>query len=111
MLTKILKAVYYCCVLFHPSPLQCTLVVAIVGTLGVKVYLWRLYTNFGVLFPFPVYVGCATVGAAAWWFMVYEEGPKLNYYQLVSYNAPSLFARSFTLKMIFKSHTVKCSVK
>ncbi|KAL3856793.1 hypothetical protein ACJMK2_011510 [Sinanodonta woodiana] len=29
-----------------------------------------------------VYVGCATVGAAAWWFMVYEEGPKLNYYQL-----------------------------
>ena len=30
-----------------------------------------------------VYVGGATVGAAAWWFMVYEEGPKLNYYQLV----------------------------
>ncbi|KAK3606471.1 hypothetical protein CHS0354_041418 [Potamilus streckersoni] len=29
-----------------------------------------------------IYVGCATVGAAAWWFMVYEEGPKLNYYQL-----------------------------
>ncbi|XP_064612883.1 calcium-transporting ATPase sarcoplasmic/endoplasmic reticulum type-like [Liolophura sinensis] len=29
-----------------------------------------------------VYVGCATVGAAAWWFMVYEHGPKLNYYQL-----------------------------
>lgn len=29
-----------------------------------------------------MYVGCATVGAAAWWFMIYEEGPKLNYYQL-----------------------------
>jgi Ca2+ transporting ATPase len=29
------------------------------------------------------YVGCATVGAAAWWFMVYEKGPQLNYYQLV----------------------------
>ncbi|XP_069134746.1 calcium-transporting ATPase sarcoplasmic/endoplasmic reticulum type-like isoform X1 [Argopecten irradians] len=28
------------------------------------------------------YVGCATVGAAAWWFMVYDKGPKLNYYQL-----------------------------
>uniref|UniRef100_A0A0L8FX15 Calcium-transporting ATPase n=1 Tax=Octopus bimaculoides TaxID=37653 RepID=A0A0L8FX15_OCTBM len=28
------------------------------------------------------YVGCATVGAAAWWFMIYEEGPQLNYYQL-----------------------------
>ena len=34
-------------------------------------------------FPISVYVGGATVGAAAWWFMVYEEGPKLNYYQLV----------------------------
>lgn len=30
-----------------------------------------------------VYVGCATVGAAAWWFMVYDQGPQLNYYQLV----------------------------
>ncbi|CAE1326731.1 ATP2A [Acanthosepion pharaonis] len=28
------------------------------------------------------YVGVATVGAAAWWFMLYEEGPQLNYYQL-----------------------------
>nr|ABS19815.1 sarco/endoplasmic reticulum calcium ATPase isoform A [Pinctada fucata] len=29
-----------------------------------------------------IYVGCATVGAAAWWFMIYDHGPKLNYYQL-----------------------------
>jgi Ca2+ transporting ATPase len=29
-----------------------------------------------------VYVGAATVGAAAWWFMVSSHGPKLNYYQL-----------------------------
>jgi len=28
------------------------------------------------------YVGCATVGAAAWWFVMYEDGPQLNYYQL-----------------------------
>jgi len=28
------------------------------------------------------YVGCATVGAAAWWFMIYDKGPQLNYYQL-----------------------------
>jgi len=37
------------------------------------------------------YVGCATVGAAAWWFMLYEKGPQLNYYQLVttrSFNSP-----------------------
>lgn len=32
------------------------------------------------------YVGCATVGAAAWWFVVYDKGPQLNYYQLVSMN-------------------------
>lgn len=31
-----------------------------------------------------VYVGVATVGASAWWFMVYENGPKVSYYQLVS---------------------------
>uniref|UniRef100_A0A8C4RB74 Calcium-transporting ATPase n=1 Tax=Eptatretus burgeri TaxID=7764 RepID=A0A8C4RB74_EPTBU len=28
------------------------------------------------------YVGCATVSAAAWWFMYADDGPKLNYYQL-----------------------------
>jgi len=28
------------------------------------------------------YVGAGTVGAAAWWFMVYSEGPHLSYYQL-----------------------------
>lgn len=33
-----------------------------------------------------LYVGAATVGAAAWWFMVYEEGPKLNYYQLTHHS-------------------------
>merc|ERR1719415_92269 len=29
-----------------------------------------------------VYVGAATVGAAAWWYTTYEKGPQLNYYQL-----------------------------
>ncbi|CAH8292615.1 unnamed protein product [Schistosoma turkestanicum] len=42
-----------------------------------------------------IYVGCATVGAAAWWFMIYEEGPKVNYYQLTHHLQcqlePSLF--------------------
>uniref|UniRef100_A0A4D5R9Q6 Calcium-transporting ATPase n=1 Tax=Scolopendra viridis TaxID=118503 RepID=A0A4D5R9Q6_SCOVI len=28
------------------------------------------------------YVGAGTVGAAAWWFMFYEYGPRLTYYQL-----------------------------
>lgn len=29
------------------------------------------------------YVGAATVGAAAWWFMYCEDGPQISYYQLV----------------------------
>ena len=37
-----------------------------------------------------VYVGCATVGAAVWWFMVYDQGPQLSYYQLVSHPAVRL---------------------
>ena len=28
------------------------------------------------------YVGFATVGAAAWWFMRHDDGPQLSYYQL-----------------------------
>lgn len=28
------------------------------------------------------YVGIATVGASMWWFLLYEEGPQINYYQL-----------------------------
>lgn len=28
------------------------------------------------------YVGAATVGAAAWWYMVAPDGPHLTYYQL-----------------------------
>ena len=31
-----------------------------------------------------IYVGAATVAASAWWFMFYENGPKVTYYQLVS---------------------------
>jgi len=29
-----------------------------------------------------IYVGMATVGSAAWWFMSYPGGPRLTYYQL-----------------------------
>ncbi len=28
------------------------------------------------------YVGCATVGAAAWWFMYCETGPQMSYWHL-----------------------------
>lgn len=30
------------------------------------------------------YVGAATVGSAAWWFMYSPNGPQMNYYQVVS---------------------------
>uniref|UniRef100_A0A671UMG2 Calcium-transporting ATPase n=1 Tax=Sparus aurata TaxID=8175 RepID=A0A671UMG2_SPAAU len=30
------------------------------------------------------YVGAATVGAAAWWFVAAEDGPRITFYQLVS---------------------------
>lgn len=29
-----------------------------------------------------IYVGAATVSASAWWFMYYEGGPQMSYYQL-----------------------------
>ncbi|XP_067915936.1 sarcoplasmic/endoplasmic reticulum calcium ATPase 2-like [Heterodontus francisci] len=32
-----------------------------------------------------VYVGAATVGAAAWWFMAAQDGPQVNFYQLSHY--------------------------
>ena len=41
---------------------------------------------YGVAEPLcPIgYVGAATVGAAAWWFLYAEDGPNLTYHQLVS---------------------------
>lgn len=30
-----------------------------------------------------IYVGAATVGSAAWWFLYSPHGPQMNYYQLV----------------------------
>ncbi len=31
-----------------------------------------------------IYVGCATVFGYAWWFMFYEGGPQITFWQLVS---------------------------
>lgn len=35
-------------------------------------------------YDLTVYVGAATVGASCWWFMEASNGPKLNYWHLVS---------------------------
>lgn len=32
-----------------------------------------------------IYVGAATVGASAWWFIRNPEGPQVSYWQLVSF--------------------------
>ena len=33
-----------------------------------------------------MYVGIATVSGAAWWFMYFEDGPQVTYYQMVHCN-------------------------
>ncbi|XP_046839539.1 sarcoplasmic/endoplasmic reticulum calcium ATPase 1-like [Xenia sp. Carnegie-2017] len=42
-----------------------------------------------------VYVGAATVAASAWWFMYYEGGPQMNYYQLTHHMQCSIDKKSF----------------
>lgn len=37
---------------------------------------------------FPGYVGAATVGAAAWWFIAADGGPRVSFYQLVGSHLP-----------------------
>lgn len=37
----------------------------------------------GSLCSIAGYVGAGTVGAAAWWFVAAEDGPRINFYQLV----------------------------
>ena len=60
-----------------------------------------------IVILFVVYVGCATVGAAAWWFTMYEKGPQLNYYQLVSTRA--LFTDTDSCKQYkLKIIKIKC---
>lgn len=34
-------------------------------------------------FVIGAYVGCATVGAYAWWFMYYPAGPRISFHRLV----------------------------
>lgn len=43
------------------------------------------------------YVGLATVGGYAWWFMFYEGGPQITFWQLVSTLRPSLSQTSDAL--------------
>ncbi|XP_065054226.1 sarcoplasmic/endoplasmic reticulum calcium ATPase 1-like [Rhopilema esculentum] len=42
-----------------------------------------------------VYVGVATVGSSAWWFMYYEAGPQLSFYQLSHHHQCTLDPAAF----------------
>lgn len=57
-----------------------------------------------------VYVGAATVAASAWWFMFYENGPKVSYYQLVSMRfLYIIFYHNLLFKETHVSETFKLS--
>lgn len=52
------------------------------------------------------YVGLATVGGYAWWFMYYEQGPQITFYQLVS--SPS-WTRLAVANLLLQTHFHRCS--
>lgn len=54
------------------------------------------------------YVGCATVFGYAWWFLFYESGPRISFYQLVSFFCPS-FAQLCQLTPCLKTHFHQCT--
>ncbi|OAF65999.1 hypothetical protein A3Q56_06285 [Intoshia linei] len=49
-----------------------------------------------------VYVGCATVGSGLWWFMYFENGPQLTYFQITNHLSCSTGLKEF--------NNVDCSV-
>lgn len=52
---------------------------------------WLFFRYMAVGF----YVGCATVGAAAWWYMCSPEGPQLTYFQLTHHLSCSAMPDEF----------------
>lgn len=65
----------------------------------------------------PGYVGAATVGAAAWWFTISDDGPQVTLYQLVSRSVcenilqlPSALCLPLTLpSSSTQSHFLQCA--
>ncbi|GAA6003183.1 hypothetical protein JCM10207_001790 [Rhodosporidiobolus poonsookiae] len=62
-----------------------------------------------------VYVGAATVFGYAWWFMFYEGGPKISYYQLTHFHScsalfPSIGCDMFVNEMAKRATTVSLSI-
>lgn len=47
-------------------------------------FLWCLSIEISI---YAAYVGLATVAGFIWWFIYYDNGPKLPYSELVSFTA------------------------
>ncbi|KAI0262859.1 hypothetical protein BC834DRAFT_971682 [Gloeopeniophorella convolvens] len=61
------------------------------------------------------YVGIATVAGYAWWFMFYENGPQISYYQLTHFHQcsalfPELGCEMFTNVMARRATTMSLSI-
>ncbi|KAJ1566787.1 hypothetical protein HK405_008405, partial [Cladochytrium tenue] len=61
------------------------------------------------------YVGCATVFAYAWWFMFYEGGPQISFYQLTNFHRcsslfPEIGCSMFTEEPAMHATTMSLSV-
>lgn len=56
---------------------------------------------------FPGYVGAATVGAAAWWFIAADGGPRVSFYQLVCVCLFSILEAK-CYKVVFVLFVVRC---
>ncbi|KAJ3773834.1 Ca-transporting ATPase, partial [Lentinula raphanica] len=62
-----------------------------------------------------VYVGCATVFGYAWWFMFYEGGPQISFYQLTHFHQcatkfPEIGCQMFTNDMAQRATTISLSI-
>ncbi|ORY01788.1 putative calcium-transporting ATPase sarcoplasmic/endoplasmic reticulum type [Basidiobolus meristosporus CBS 931.73] len=75
------------------------------------VNLW-LFCRYMVI---GTYVGCATVFGYAWWFMFYEGGPQITFYQLSNFHKcselfPELGCSMFTDIMSHRATTMSLSI-
>ncbi|KAJ3119539.1 hypothetical protein HK100_000268 [Physocladia obscura] len=61
------------------------------------------------------FVGCATVYGYAWWFMIYEAGPKISFFQLSHFHQcsalfPEIGCEMFSNHMSTKATTMSLSI-
>ncbi|KAH8925732.1 calcium ATPase [Atractiella rhizophila] len=62
-----------------------------------------------------IYVGCATVGGYAWWFLYYSGGPQITFRQLTNFHQcstmfPEIGCEMFVNEMSRKATTVSLSI-